>query len=231
MAGNAAEIKRGVITRWIIYGLIAVVVGLPFLFPAPGMEFAADPPTVKVLDAIEALKPGSHVLLAFDFDLASRPELDPMSRAVLKHCFKKGVIPVVMTFWATGLDMDKKICEQVAKSSSEELHKPLVSGKDWVFLGTRPSGVLLILQMGQDFKGAFDKDFYDQPTQSMEALSGVNSLKNIDLAIDFAAGGTVGTWIAYGSDKFGFPLAAGTTAAASTSSSASSSPPDSRTGA
>ena len=212
MAENRAEIKRGMIARWIIYGLIAVVVGLPFLFPAPAMQFAADPPTVKVFEAIEALKPGSHVLLAFDFDLASRPELDPMSRAVLKHCFMKGLIPVVMTFWPTGLDMDKTICEQIAKSASAELHRPLVSGKDWVFLGFRPAGGMLILQMGTDLKGAFDKDFFGQPTQSMPALSGVDSLRNIDLAVDFAAGGTVGMWIAMGSDKFGFPLAAGTTA-------------------
>jgi hypothetical protein len=66
--------------------------------------------------------------------------------------------------------------------------------------------------MGENLKAAFDKDFFGQPTQSMEALAGVSSLKNIDLAIDFAAGGTVGMWIAYGRDKFGFPLAAGTTA-------------------
>ena len=80
MAGNDANNKKGKVTRWIIYGLIAVVVGVPFLFPAPPMEFAPSPPTVDVFKKVDALKPGAHVLLAFDFDLASRPELDPMSK-------------------------------------------------------------------------------------------------------------------------------------------------------
>jgi len=66
--------------------------------------------------------------------------------------------------------------------------------------------------MGENLRGAFPKDYYNEPTAGMEALEGVGSLKDIDLAIDIAAGNTIEMWIAYGSDRFGFPLGAGCTA-------------------
>jgi hypothetical protein len=46
----------------------------------------------------------------------------------------------------------------------------------------------------------------------MPALKGVQSLKDIPLAVDIAAGATVEMWIAYGRDRFGFDLGAGCTA-------------------
>jgi hypothetical protein len=152
------------------------------------------------------------VLLAFDYDPASEAELRPMSRAVLLHCFRKNLVPVIMTFWSNGLTMDKGIIESAAEEANKDTGRPILSGRDFVFLGFRPGGANLVLNMGEDLKGAFSKDFYGQPTRGMPALVGVNSLKDIDLAVDFAAGATVQMWIAFGSDRFGFPMGVGTTA-------------------
>lgn len=206
---NLRQLNR---VRWAIYALVGLVVVLPYVLPAFQMKFKASDTSRKVYERMEDLKAGAHVLLAFDFDPASQAELEPMVRAVLKHCFSKGLIPVVMTHWSSGIDLDRRICEETAAECGELLHRPLESGKDWVFLGFRPGGAMLVVNMGENLKGAFDKDFYGQPTQSMDALQGVGSLKNMGMVVDFAAGATVNTWIAYGSDRFGFPLAAGTTA-------------------
>jgi hypothetical protein len=206
---NLRQLNR---VRWAIYALVALVVVLPYVLPAFQMKFQASESSRKVYERIEGLKAGTPVLLAFDFDPASQAELEPMARAVLKHCFRKGLIPVIMTHWSTGIDLDRRICETTAAECEKALHRPLQSGKDWVFLGFRPGMAMLVLKMGEDLKGAFEKDFYGQPTQAMEALQAVNSLKNMGMAVDFAAGASVNMWIAYGSDRFGFPLAAGTTA-------------------
>lgn len=212
MAQGRANVRHFNRTRWAIYALVALVVVLPYVLPAFEMPFTPSESARKVYDRMEGLKVGARVLLAFDFDPASQAELEPMARAVLKHCFRKGLVPVVMTHWSTGLDLDRRICETTAAECEKTLRKPLVRGKDWVFLGYRPGWDMLIVNMGENLKGAFEKDFYGQPTQAMEALQGIGSLKNMDMAVDFAAGATVNLWIAYGSDRYGFPLAAGTTA-------------------
>jgi len=204
--------KRFHHARWIIYTLVAAVVVLPYILPAPPMKFIPSDTVKKVYDRIEGLPAGSHVLLAFDFDPSSQAELEPMARATLKHCFKKGLVPVIMTHWSTGIDLDKRICESTAAESAKLYGRPIQNGKDWVFLGYRPGATMLIVAMGENLKTAFEKDFYGQSTQSMEALRGVDSLKNFPAAIDFAAGDSVSWWIVWGGDKYNLPLAAGTTA-------------------
>jgi hypothetical protein len=118
-----------------------------------------------------------------------------------------------MTHWPNGVDQVKELLRHAADEAQTRTGKPVESGKDYVFLGFKPGTANLVLGMGENLRGAFDKDFYKQPTESMPALAGVQSLKNIDLAVDLAAGTPgVEMWIVYGSDRFHFPLGAGTTA-------------------
>lgn len=105
----------------------------------------------------------------------------------------------------------RQLCKQTSEESKTLWGKEKLSG-DYVFLGFKPAYQNLVLNMGDDLKGAFPKDFYGQPTAPMPALKGVQSLKDIDLAVDIAAGQTPEMWIAYGSDRFGFPLGVGCTA-------------------
>lgn len=208
--GNA---KGMTVARWIIYSLVALAVILPYLRPMP-MKFEATPEAKSLFEKIQAFKPGAHVLLSFDYDPASSAELDPMAKALLVHCFKKGLIPIVMTHWASGLDNDKKTIEAAVARARTVMKReaPFVSGRDYVFLGFRPGYSNLILNMGDNLKGAFDKDYFGESTATMSALEGVGSLRNIDMVIDLAAGATVEMWIAFGSDRFGFPLGVGSVA-------------------
>ena len=135
-----------------------------------------------------------------------------MSLVRLKHCFKKDLVPIVMTHWPAGVGLARKLCEQAAGESRRLWGKEKLSGRDYVFLGFKPGLNNLVLNMGESIQGAFEKDYFNQPTAGMKALAGVRSLKDMDMAVDIAAGTTVEMWIAYGSDRFGFPLGAGTTA-------------------
>ncbi len=211
MIPTEAGLKRLNLVRRMIYLLVAAVMLLPYVVPLT-LPFEPSKPSRQLFNRVDALKPGAHVLLAFDYDPAARAELRPMSVAILRHCFKKGLIPIVMTNWPNGVDMASDICRQAAEDAAEKWNRKIESGRDYVFLGLRPGGSNLVLKMGENIKKAFEKDFYDQPTEPMPALEGVRSLKDIDLAIDLAAGATVEMWIAYGADRYGFPLGAGTTA-------------------
>ena len=211
MPADAADLRKLAITRYVVYALVAAAVIVPYLHELP-LPFKPSPWARKLYDQVDKLPPGSHVLLCFDYAPGSKEELYPMSLAVLRHCHKKDLVPVVMTHWIDGVGLSKNLCEQAAAESKTMWGKEKVSGRDYVFLGYKPGFSNLILNMGDDLKGAFARDYYDKPTQGMAALEGVERLKDIDLAIDFAAGATVEMWIAYGSDRFGFPLGAGCTA-------------------
>ena len=211
MATPQEQIKRMTIIRHIIYVLVAASVVLPYIVKMD-LPFAASKWSKKMYEAIDELEPGSHVLLSFDYDPAAEAELYPMSMALLRHCFKKDLIPIVMTHWPDGVGMCKKACEEAAAESPKLWGKEKISGRDFALLGFKPGGQDLILNMGENLKGAFTTDFYDEPTAGMAALEGVDSLRDIDMAVDLAAGVHVNVWIAYGHDRFDFPLGAGTTA-------------------
>jgi hypothetical protein len=212
MTRSPADLLRLRRTRHVIYLLVAAVVVLPYLFQLP-MPFKPSSWAEKLYHRVDSLKIGSHVLLSFDYDPASSAELNPMAQALLRHCFAKGLVPIVMTHWVTGVSQVEKLLRDTAEEVQKQTGKPVESGKDYVFLGFKPGTSNLVLNMGENLKAAFDKDFYKQPTESMPALTGVQSLKNIDMAVDLAAGTPgVEMWIVYGSDRFHFPLGAGTTA-------------------
>lgn len=211
VASTEKEIRRLAITRRVIYALVAAAVIFPYIQAIP-IPFTPSEEVVDVYNRIDALEPGSHVLLAFDFDPSSRPELHPMAMALLRHCFKKDVIPVVMTHWPAGVNLAKEICTSAAKDAKQRWGKERASGRDYVLLGFRPGGTDLVLMMGENLKRAFAKDYYGQPTEGMKALDGVDKLKDFDFFIDIAAGGTVEMWIAYGTDRHNVPMAAGVTA-------------------
>ena len=210
MSPREVDVKRLIGTRQIVYLLMAIAVIVPFFIAVPS-RFEPKERSIEFFTQVDQLEPGSHVLISFDFDPAARAELYPMGVAILRHCFKKDLIPVVMTHWPEGLGLSRRACELAAEESLKLWGEQKVSGRDYVLLGFKTGATNLILNMGEDLKGAFPKDYYNQPTATMEALEGVDSLKDIELAIDLAAGVTVDWWMAYGSDRFGFPLAAGTT--------------------
>jgi len=211
MSPSQADLRRHEVIRRVIYVLVAVVVIVPYLIRTEA-SFEASPWAKKLYNQADRLEPGSHVLLAFDYAPGSKEELYPMSLALLRHCFKKDLIPIVMTHWPNGVGLSKQLCERAAEESKEMWGKEKISGRDYVFLGFRPGYQNLVLNMGESLKGAFAVDYYGKPTGDMPALKGIDTLEDIDLAIDIAAGTTVEMWIAYGSDRFDFPLGAGVTA-------------------
>src|SRR5712691_13189785 len=92
------------IDRRIIFLLIALATLLPLVHPF-GLPIKVSPEVRGVFDYIESLPEGSVFLLSLDFDPSSKPELYPMSIALLRHAFRKNQKVVGMTLWITGTSM------------------------------------------------------------------------------------------------------------------------------
>jgi len=193
------------IDRRIIFAAVALaVIGsllVDFSLPVP-----ATPPVQKIFDKIESLPPGAHFLLSFDYDPSSKEELQPMALALLHHCFRRGVKVIGMTHTPGGTGL----AEQALNSTASIYQRKYK--EDYVFLGYKPGGASLVINMGEDIHTAFLKDFYGNDTTTLPALQGVESLRDIDYLVDLAAGVTIETWIAFGKEKYQFEMGAGCTA-------------------
>ena len=82
------------IDRRIIFVFVAAAVTIPLL-----IKFDLPVLTTKevrgIYDKIDSLPEGSHVLIAFDYDPASKEELQPMAVALLHHCFKNNIKKII----------------------------------------------------------------------------------------------------------------------------------------
>lgn len=192
--------------RWIFLCLgVAVVFPTFFKLGLPGLK--ASPNVQAVYDLIENMPEGSKVLVSFDFDPASKPELAPQGTAVLRHLFRKKHKVVGMGLWVTGVTMAKDIVTRTAKEANAKY------GEDYVYLGWKPGNFAVIENMAADIHNCFPKDNDGNETASLPMMKGIRKLAEFDLVVSLAAGSPgIDTWIAYGSDKYHFKMTGGTTA-------------------
>ena len=197
------------IDRRIIFIFVFLGVSIPLLFEE--LEFPVKP-TQNVRAVHEMLETaaqsdgGGLVLFSFDYGPSAQPELQPMALSLLRHCFSRGIKVVAICLMpdAPGL------AEQALTTAAGEYDREV--GSDYVFMGYKPGFASVLINMGQDFKSAFPKDRWGTPTEELPVTRHVDSLKDFDAVIDLAAGATPEMWIAYGQEKFKFPLGVGCTA-------------------
>jgi hypothetical protein len=135
------------IDRRYIFIVVGVAVIIPFLMPLK-LGVTESPPVKHVYDFIEAIPEGTDkpVLVSFDYDPSTQPELSPMAVAILTHCFRRD-IPVIVTSLhpgGPGLALD------VSATVSEDMGKKY--GEDYVFLGYKAGSSAVMLAMGEDIR-------------------------------------------------------------------------------
>lgn len=193
------------IDRRIIFAIITVAVIasliVKFELPIPASE-----PVQGIYEKIDSLPQGSRVMISFDYDPSSKEELQPMAIAFLHHCFSRDLKVIGMTHYTGAPGLADLAMNSVAKQYQKNY------GEDYVFLGYKPGGASLIINMGENLYTAFPKDFYGKDTTTLPALQGVDSLRQISYLFDLAAGTMIETWLVYGKEKYKFEMGAGCTA-------------------
>jgi hypothetical protein len=192
--------------RRVVFLLIATAITLPLFLPFNVPSTGVSEPVRGVFNKIDSMPPGSTILLSMDFDPTSKPELQPMAVAILKHAFSRDVKVVGMTLWLTGTAMAENAFANAAEEMKREQHK------DYVFLGWQVQPYSVIINMGQDLLGTWPKDYYGTPTNEIAVLKNIRSLKDFDYVICLAAGDPgLGAWYIYGAEKHKFTLGGGCT--------------------
>jgi hypothetical protein len=195
--------------RRVIYTIVALLVVIPLIKPF-SLPIRPTPETRGIYDYIDQLEPGSNVMIAADFDPASKPELLPMLKAILAHCFARDIKAHILTLWPSGPGLAQQAVEEQATKFNKK------SGVDYCFLGFRYGNVAVILGVVSSITDTFTKDYYSRPTSAMPIYREVTSVKDFDYIVDIAAGATVEGWVVYAAEKTGVPMGAACTAVSAT---------------
>lgn len=192
------------IDRRIIFILVALAVILPTLLPV-SMPISVSEPTQKLYDYIETIPAGGTIMLVFDYGPASLAELNPMARAIMKQCFAKDIRVIGLTLYPVGTTMGSALIQEVVEETGA------IDGEDYVFLGYRPGGALVILGMGKEIAGVFDTDYNGKPLSEIPMMQNVTNYDQIDLLVDLSSGSLTEVWITYANVQFNQQIAAGVT--------------------
>ena len=164
--------KLAKIDRRIIFVVVVIAVSIPIFFPL-NLPVSETKEVRGVYDVIDKLPPGSAVMIAFDYEPAATPELDPMAIAILRHCFSRNLRVIATTLYTSGSGIAERLLTQVGKEYGK------VKGKDYVHLGYKAGGYAVVIGLGTDLQKTFPKDYYGESIDNLEVLKGIKSLKDI----------------------------------------------------
>jgi len=202
--------------RRIIFVFVALALVIPLFFTAPPgflKKIDISSPVKSLYDYVEKLPPGSKVMIAFDYDPPTTPELQPMAISFLKHCFLKDLDVIMIGLWPQGPVQAQFAMEMDILTDEKIKAKNLQYGVDYVNLGFQAGNEFVILRMGSDIAAAFPVDYFGTRTRELPLMKDVKNFDNIRLVYNISAGypGTY-EWVIFAGDRFGVKIAGGNTA-------------------
>ncbi len=208
----APAMKRGIVDRLrdidrrIIFIFIVAAVVIPLLRPI-GLPLKSSPPSRALYQQFESLPQGAVVLMAFDYDPATDVELGPMSLAILKHCFRKGHKVVGLALWPQGAGLARATFAEAAEGFNVKY------GVDYVNLGFKAGGLVVIDSLGRSFSGSFPKDIDGRPVENLPLMKNINTYADIDFVMSMSAGDPgLPFWIMMAQGRYGKKVGGGCTA-------------------
>ncbi len=191
--------------RWIFLAM-----GLSIIIPMQmGVVFPEEPSeeVMDVFDAVEDLADGSRVLMAFDYDPASKGELEPMAAAFVRHCAEKKHTLFFITLWPAAVPM---LQENIAILNRE--YPDYTYGEGYVNLGFRPGNEGVIKVVVTDLKKLYANDVDGTDLNDLPMTVNLKNIQSMDLIINVSAG-TPGSkeWVQYAATPYDIKMVAGVT--------------------
>ena len=194
--------------RW-IYLTIGIVVFVPLLFTM-GLPVYVTKEVKSVYDRLDSLPPGTVVMIPCEYDPATMAELRPMAHAIFRHCFSKDLKILSVSLQIEGVTLVKEDLALIAAEYGKKY------GKDYVFLGYKPYPAIVILNMGENFRKPFPRDYYGTNLDDLPMMKGVINYSSCDCIVNINATSGADYWINYANGRYKAPLALGVTAVSAT---------------
>ena len=205
MAGLAQKLLS-LDRRW-LFLLVFLGVATPIVLPI-GLPVTTTGPTRSAYEFVDALPPGSVVLLSFDYGPSSAPENDPMDEVFLRQCFvKKLPVFVCALYPLGGLTLANN---SLARVTAE--FPGLRYGVDYVNLGYKDGAAAVMRNLDKDFAGPFPADTRGTPIAQIPIMKGIHSVRDVKVVYSVATGIIGEWWITQMHPQSGTPVMVGPTA-------------------
>ncbi len=183
-------------TRRILFALILLGVAFPLLIKL-GLPIETSENVRMVYDLVNSQPEGSHILISFDYDPASKPELHPMAYAIARNALERKYKVVCTALWPMGASL----CAETFKRLKEEMPE-IEEGVDFVNLGYKAGGIVTIQKMGADIRDVYPTDMSRKPIDELPIMSGVRNLKDFSFVCSISAGDPgLKQWVMVAHDK------------------------------
>lgn len=185
--------------RRLIYLLVLLALCAPLVYrysvPPARMDSAE-----KFFEVVKGLqvKPGEVALVAMDFGPNIIAENGPQAEVIIEHLMRKRVPIALFSIYSQAEPFLVTIPEDIAKRLMQEFPgERWEYGKDWVNLGYRPGGFLIVqaIPKSENLVELFSKDVRGNKLSDLPAFRDVKKLENIKLFAQFT--GLVGTFDTY----------------------------------
>jgi hypothetical protein len=200
--------------RRIVYLVLALAVMLPLVIPSV-QKVRVMTPVSKLFNAVEAIPDDRILMIDFDYDPQTLPEIEPMGVAVLRHAFQRRIKVAVLSLYVQPLGLAKKALDQVTEEFNERATSradSIIYGRDYVFLGWQPPPIVPLLGMGISITNVYTRDYYGYRTDSLPMMHRVRNFNDVGILVSLSGATAPLWWIAYSQTRFGVAVGAGITA-------------------
>ncbi len=202
-------IKLGELDRRYIFIIVSLSVLIPLIKPNwVKIPIKTTKNSKKVFDEIDRLKENDKVLVSFAYGASTKPEIHPMSIAVLNHLFSKGVKVYIVALWPEGVMMAVDAMAEIVESKLFNLKE----GIDFVNLGYKQGGPVVIKGIATDIRSLYKQDINLKTFDKIPMMEDINRVSDFNLVFDLSAGFPGNAeWVQYACDVYDVPLSSGCT--------------------
>ena len=202
-AGAGERLAR--LDRRLIFLLMGLVVLVPLLVPID-LPVVVSEETRDFYREIESLSDGAVLMLAVDYEPDTMAELDPMTLAVLRHAFRRGVRVVALSLYPGAPGIAQRLLTRAAGEYG------MTYGEDYVYLGYNPDWSGTMLRLGESIRATYPKDQWGTATRDLPLMAGVDSYEDVDLLVSINGSKYAEYWAAYAQARYGQRMVSGNTA-------------------
>lgn len=187
------------IDRRIIYALVFLALSIPLINKwsvKPARLKAADK-FYQVVDTLQAA-PNDIAFVALDFGPGMAAETGTQAEVIIEHLMRKRIPIALFSIYVLAEPFLESIPQKVAQRLMKEYPgQTWEYGKDWVNLGFRTGGYLIIqsIPKSENLVELFKRDIRGNNLADLPAFRGVKTLENIKILAEFS--GLVGVFDTY----------------------------------
>ncbi len=156
------------------------------------VDVKVSPYTKQMHAYIDSIPEGSTVIMSFDHEASSLPEIKPIALAMLRHAFSKNIKLIGVSLYPEGTLIGYRLMNNVGKEYNKTY------GEDFVYLGFRPQYIAAILSMGESIEQTFPQDYLGNYYNAIPMLSSITNYNDINCVVSIADGSLTTHWIEYG---------------------------------